>query len=253
MQRFHGKHVLITGASGGLGRSIVRRFHEEGATVIVSDYNEFAIAETIAEIGGGARLIPLQLDVTSAEAVAAAFAHLDATTGPIDHLVNGAGVASISPITEISPEAWRRVHAVNLDGVFLMSKEFITRALDQKRKGSIVNIASIAGLMALDLRPAYISSKHAVVGLTRELAMDYSRHGIRINAIAPGTIRTPMTEGHFQDPDRAARIAGSHAIGRGGEPEEVAAPIAFLCSDDASYITGAILAVDGGYSAGKAW
>ena len=102
-------------------------------------------------------------------------------------------------------------------------------------------------------RPAYVSSKHAVVGITRELAMEFGAANIRVNAVAPGVIRTAMSEKHFQDPEKADRIARAHALGRGGRPEEVASAIAFLCSDDASFITGAILAVDGGYSAGKAW
>jgi meso-butanediol dehydrogenase/(S,S)-butanediol dehydrogenase/diacetyl reductase len=231
----------------------VQRFHDEGATVVVSDYSGADAESLIGELGGRERLIPLAFDVSDPAAVEAAFDQIEATTGPIDHLVNSAGMANIAGTVDLEPEMWRKVHAVNLDGTFYVSKAFASRAQASGRAGSIVNLASVAGMLAIPDRPAYISSKHAVVGLTREMAMEFGVHDIRVNAVAPGIIRTPMSEAHFQDPERSARINRAHALGRGGYPEEVAAAIAFLCSDDASFISGAILAVDGGYSAGKAW
>lgn len=253
MDRFSGKRVLVTGAAGGIGRVCVRRFLEEGATVIVSDYSVDAAQSVMHDHGSGGRMVPLALDVTDAEAVERAMTGIEAELGAVDHLVNGAGIANIAGTTQLAPETWRKVHAVNLDGTFYMSKAFAARAVAAARGGSIVNLASVAGILAIPDRPAYISSKHAVVGLTREMALEFGASGIRVNAVAPGVIRTPMSEAHFQDPVLAERIRKAHPLGRGGRPEEVAAAIAFLCSDDASFITGAILTVDGGYSAGKAW
>lgn len=145
------------------------------------------------------------------------------------------------------------MHAINLDGTFFILRAFVRQALAAGRSGAIVNLASVAGLLAIPDRPAYISSKHAVVGLTREMALEFGAAGIRVNAVAPGVIRSPMTAQHFEDPDRAERIRRAYVLGRAGEMSEVAGAIAFLCSDDAAFITGAVLIVDGGYSAGKAW
>ena len=253
MARFDGKRLFITGAAGGIGQACVKRFHEQGATVVASDYDAAAAQAVVNRLGGGSRLIAAGLDVTEPAAVEAVFGSVERQIGPLDHLVNSAGITNIAGTTEISPDTWRKVHAVNLDGTFYMSKAFATRAIASGRAGSVVNLASVAGILALPDRPAYVSSKHAVVGLTREMALEFGPAQIRVNAVAPGVIRTPMSEHHFQDPERAARIAKAHPLGRGGWPEEVAAAIAFLCSDAASFITGVVLPVDGGYSAGKGW
>ena len=253
MARFSGKTVFVTGAAGGIGEVCAQRFLDEGANVVVADYDPAQAEATAERLGATGRTAAMGFDVCDADAVAASMHSAEERFGAVDFLVNCAGIASISPTLDISPTAWRRVHAVNVDGTFFASKAFIQQALAAKRPGAIVNLASVAGLLALPDRPAYISSKHAVVGITREMAMEFGAANIRVNAVAPGVIRTAMSEKHFQDPEKADRIARAHALGRGGRPEEVASAIAFLCSDDASFITGAILAVDGGYSAGKAW
>jgi meso-butanediol dehydrogenase/(S,S)-butanediol dehydrogenase/diacetyl reductase len=251
--RFEGKVAFITGAGGGIGEACARRFLAEGASVVVADHAAAPAERVAAALGDPARTQALGFDVTDAAAVNAAFDAAVGRFGAIDLLVNCAGVASIHPTIGIADEEWRRVHAINLDGTFYASRAFVRAATAAGRGGAIVNLASVAGILAIPDRPAYISSKHAVVGLTREMALEFGAAGIRINAVAPGVIRSPMTAQHFEDPDRAERIRRAHALGRAGETAEVAGAVAFLCSEDAAYITGAVLTVDGGYSAGKAW
>lgn len=252
MDRFFRQVIFITGAGGGIGGGVATRFHDEGATVILSDYSSDA-AERVAAGLATSRVRSMAMDVTRSAAVDAALAAISDEFGGIDHLVNSAGVASIVPTVKVSDAEWRRVSAVNVDGTFYASRAFARLAMAAGRHGSIVNLASVAGLLAIPDRPAYIATKHAVVGMTREMAMEFGPSGIRVNAVAPGIIRTAMSQQHFDAPETAERIRKAHSLGRGGEPSEVAAAIAFLCSSDASFITGAVLAVDGGYSAGKAW
>lgn len=253
MNRFEGKTIFITGGGGGIGEACARRFFAEGASVIVADHAVEPAQRVVDALGADPRLRALGFDVADAAAVDRAFEAAAERLGPVDMLVNCAGVTSIRSSVAITPDDWRRVHAINLDGTFFASRAFVRAALAAGRGGAIVNIASVAGLLAIPDRPAYISSKHAVVGLTREMALEFGEAGIRVNAVAPGVIVSPMTAKHFEDPEKAERIRRSHPLGRAGETAEVAGAVAFLCSDDASFITGAVLTVDGGYSAGKAW
>jgi meso-butanediol dehydrogenase / (S,S)-butanediol dehydrogenase / diacetyl reductase len=253
LNRFLGESVVITGGGGGIGEACARRFVKEGASVVVADYDLGSAQKVAAELGVGDRAYAIALDVTDPASVERAFSEAAERFGTLNILVNSAGTLSIQSTLDLDAEQWRRVHAVNLDGTFYASKSFARIATKVGSKGSIVNIASVAGLLGLPQRPAYVSSKHAIVGLTREMALEFGPAGIRVNAVAPGVIRTPMTDMHFQDAAKTERIRSAHALGREGRPEEIAGAVAFLCSEDASFITGAILPVDGGYSAGKGW
>jgi meso-butanediol dehydrogenase/(S,S)-butanediol dehydrogenase/diacetyl reductase len=250
--RFQDQAVLVTGGASGIGQQVCYAAAAEGARVAVGDLDAQhaeATAATIRQRGGEAVALPL--DVADPASVTAFVAEAEAALGRLDVLVNSAGIREIVPVLELSFEEWNRVIAVNLSGTFLPSQAFGRRLVAAGRPGRIVNLASTLGLMAAPQRAAYVASKHAVVGLTKQMAMELGEKGIRVNAVAPGVVRTPLTERYFQDPDMAATIRGIHALGRWAEPAEVAAAILFLASEECGFMTGSILAVDGGWTAGK--
>ena len=235
--RLQGKVALVTGAGSGIGRAIALRFAAEGATVMASDINEEAATAVAGEIGSSAKAI--RTDVTVEGEVKAA---VDATVqafGGIDLLVNNAGIA---------PSDWDRTIAVNLSGVYYGLKHG-GEAMAARGGGSIINLASVLGLVALPGAGAYTATKHGVVGLTRQFAVDLAPRGVRVNCINPGFIETAMTDPMLSVPQMKATIEQQTPLGRWGKPEEVAAVAVFLASDDASYVTGAPYLVDGGFTA----
>lgn len=250
--RFQDKTVVVTGAGGGIGHDVCLHFAREGAKVAAGDLDiamaERVVADVAAE-GGMAQAFTV--DVTNPEFVAQFIADADKAFGGLDVLVANAGVREIVPVLELSFEEWNRVIGVNLTGVFLSCQAFARNLIDAGRQGAIVNLASTLGVSAAPNRAAYTASKHAVVGLTKEMAMEWGTKGIRVNAVGPGVTRTPMTERYFQDADYAEKIRSIHALHRWGEPPEIARAILFLASDDASFCTGTTLIVDGGWTAGK--
>jgi len=250
--RFQDQAVLVTGGGSGIGQQVCYAAAAEGAKIAVGDLDAQhaeATAAAIRQRGGEA--VAMQLDVADPKSVEGFVAGAEKAFGRLDVLVNSAGIREIMPVLELSFEEWNRVIAVNLSGTFLASQAFGRRLVAAGRPGRIVNLASTLGLMAAPQRAAYVASKHAVVGLTKQMAMELGDKGIRVNAVAPGVVRTPLTERYFQDPDMAETIRGIHALGRWAEPKEIAAAILFLAAEECGFMTGSILAVDGGWTAGK--
>ena len=243
-----GKVALVTGGSSGIGRAAARAFAREGARVMVADVAVQGWQETVhlfQEAGGEAAF--MQVDVTRAADIAALVAHTMAIYGRLDYAHNNAGIeGAIGPTADCTEDNWERVISVNLTGVWLCMKYEIAQMLQQDR-GAIVNTASAAGLVGARGIPAYVASKHGVVGLTKTAALEYARAGIRVNAVCPGVIRTPMVERVLGDRPRAeARLRELQPVGRLGTPDEVAEAVVWLCSDAASFVTGHAMSVDGG-------
>jgi NAD(P)-dependent dehydrogenase (short-subunit alcohol dehydrogenase family) len=244
-----GKAAVVTGAAGGIGRGVALELAREGAAVLVSDLAGASAGgeETVALIsaeGGTAAFTPC--DVTSADDCAALVDTALDRFGRLDCAVNNAGIAVHKPLAEVTEAEYDRVLAVNLKGVFLGMRTQIP-AMVERGGGAIVNIASVAGLVAVPLISPYTASKHGIIGLTRNAAMEYGTAGVRVNAVCPNAIRTPLMDA--SPPDFVAGLIRPQAIPRVGEPEEVGFAVAYLCSDRAAFVTGVALPVDGGYAA----
>lgn len=247
-QQFNGRSAIVTGGASGIGAATARLLAARGAEVLVVDINESGarrLCEEITADGGRARAFGADL-TQSPHADAAVAAAMDAF-GRVDILVNSAGAGGRGASHELDDAEWRRVLTLNLDGVFYLTRAALRPMLAQGG-GSIVNLASVFGHVGLGGRAAYAASKAGVVNLTRALALEYGRSGIRVNAVCPGVIQTPLIA--HNSPDQLASLTDLHPIGRLGEALEVAQAIAFLAGDEASFITGASLMVDGGYTAG---
>jgi 3(or 17)beta-hydroxysteroid dehydrogenase len=252
MTRLEGKTILITGAASGLGAAAARRLHREGAFVVVTDRNVAAGSSVAAELGD--RGLFRELNVTEEAAWIAVIDEVIAARGRLDGLVNNAGIGRSGSIEEATLEDWRLTHAVNVEGVFFGCKHAV-RVMKERGGGSIVNVSSIAALIGAPSLCAYASSKGAVRSLTKSVAMHCAHrgYGIRCNSIHPVFIETPMMEAMVKesaDPERMRRgLEKSVPLGRIGAPEDVAAAIAYLVSEDACFLTGIELPIDGGFMA----
>jgi len=247
--RLEGKVALVTGAGSGIGRATAELFAREGAEVAVVDVDAASAAETAAaieEAGGTALSIPT--DVGEGAAVEAMAAAALERFGRVDALVSNAGVLdAFEPAHETTDETWRRILGVNLDGMFFTARALLPQMLE-RGAGAIVNVASTAGLNGGNGGAAYTTSKHAVIGFTRQLCFDYARKGIRCNVICPGAVETGMTKEIFASGDaEVMKAVESAPIGRWAQPEELAAAALFLASEEASFVNGAVYVVDGGF------
>ena len=243
-----GKVALITGAGSGIGRAAARIFVREGAKVAAADVNQASAEETVGMIrAAGGEAFGLQADVSKAAEVEAMVAAVVETYGRLDCAFNNAGIEGALASTADYTEAdWAPVIAVNLTGVWLCMKYEVPRMLETGG-GAIVNTSSAAGLLGAPRMPAYVASKHGVVGLTKTAALEYAKSGVRVNAVCPGVIDTSMV-GRLKErrPRMFEKIVRGEPIGRIGRPEEIAETAVWLCSDAASFVTGHAMSVDGG-------
>jgi len=235
----HGPLVIVTGSSGGLGQAIGQAFAADGARVVGIDLTS-----------ADGPFPTVTADVADATDVDRAFADIDGEYGSLDVLINNAGIREVASVADLDPGQWDRVLAVNLSGTFYCARQAAIR-MTRQESGVIINLASVSGMTGITHRPAYTASKHGVVGLTRNLAMDLGPHNIRVCAVAPGIIRTPLTERYFDDPAFIEDLRASVPLGPANEAQCVADACLFLASPAASYLSGVVLPVDGGFTAGS--
>jgi 2-keto-3-deoxy-L-fuconate dehydrogenase len=245
------KTALVTGAGSGIGRAIAQLFARQEAFVWVVDRDGPAARSVVAEINAaGGRADAAETDISDPAAVDA----LAARVGAADILVNNAGIGHVGNLLGTTAADLDRLHAVNVRGSFNLCRAFVPGMLERK-SGSVVNLASVAGVLAVRDRLAYTITKHAIVGLTRALALDHSHTGVRFNAICPGRVETPWVRARvneYPDPEKAYReMASTQLNGRMARPEEIAAAALYLAADESAMVTGSNLLVDGGWSAGK--
>jgi len=255
--RLDQKIALVTGAGSGIGEQITRLFAQQGAHVVLADIRLDAAEQVVGEIraaGGSART--QQLDVAEESQVKAAIEQVAAAEGRLDILVNNAGISHVGNILETSLEDWERVIRVNASGIFLCSREAVRQMLAQSPVGGvIINMSSVAATIGVERRLPYCASKGAVLALTRSIAVDFVTQGIRCNAICPGTVHTPFVEGylarHFPGHEDEVRqqMHARQPIGRMGRPDEIAYAALYLASDEAAFVTGSALVIDGGWTA----
>lgn len=249
-----GKSALVTGGASGIGRAAALAFAREGAWVAVADLTLAAAQRTVAEIEAAeGKAVAIACDVTEDEAVRAMVAAAVDAFGGLDCAFNNAGIAPFQvnaggqKIADVAPEAWERVIDVNLTGVWRCLRHEVAQMRAQGTGGVIVNTASVLGLVGGPTASAYVAAKHGVVGLTKTAAIDHAEEQIRVNAVCPGYIETPMTEETMRR--RGGRIMARVPMARMGQPEEIAEAVVWLCSERASFVTGVAWAVDGGYTA----
>ena len=249
--RFAGRVVIVTGGGSGIGRATALAFAREGARVAVADVSRPKAHAVAAEAGAaGGRAAAFAVDVSAAADCDSLVAAVESSLGPLDVLVNNAGIGATGTALTTDEATWDRLMSVNLKGTFLMSRAAL-RVMVPRRTGVIVNAGSIAGLRAVAERAAYVATKFGIVGLTKAMALDHVKDGIRVNAVCPGTTMTPWIEERLaESPDRDAAMAALVArqpMGRLGTAEEMAAAYLFLASDESAFTTGTTLVADGGF------
>ena len=250
MRRLDGKVALITGGGTGIGRAIARLFAQEGAAVVITGRRKEMLDQVVGAIEHRhGRAVAVAGTVTDETHARSAVAQAVRTFGKLNILVNNAGVGAFGKaLHETDDATWDELLAVNLTGVFRMTRAAVPEML-KAGGGAIVNISSIAGLVGIPLSAAYSATKGALDALTRCLAIDYAKQGIRCNAVCAGLVRTPMAAPLLNDPTRSAQVLASYPMGRPGTPEEVAKLVLYLASDESAWVTGTIVPIDGGMTA----
>lgn len=254
--RLQQKVALITGAASGIGEASAKRFAGEGAFVIVADQDQSGGARVVSQIqSAGGQAAFVKMDVTDAAGVEAAIAQALGVWGRVDVLFNNAGIGCVGTLHETPEDEWDRVMAVNVKGIYLVTRQVVPHMIE-RGSGTIINMSSCIAQIGLAQRVAYAASKGAVLAMTRSMQVDYAPHGIRVNALLPGTIFTPFVENYlrksYADPEAALeRIRGRQLTGELGTPDDVAHAAVFLASDESKYVVGSGLIVDGGVTAGK--
>lgn len=244
--------ALITGAAKGIGAAVADQLAQQGMHVLIGDIDEAQAKEKAdALIGAGRTATPLRIDVGDPASVAAAFENIDRRCGRCDIVVNNAGIAKTFAFVDFPLDSWQAHLAINVTGVLLCAQHGARRMM-RNRWGRIINIASVAGMRAVGVgRTGYGTSKAAVIGLTRQMAVELAEHGITANAVAPGPVDTPMTR-VLHSPEFRKSYTDAIPMNRYGTPEEIAAAVAYFASDAAGYVTGAVLPIDGGFLASGA-
>lgn len=251
MGEFEGKVALITGGTSGIGTAVAQAFAREGAKVVVTGRREEKGNEVVEKIkANGGEAIFVRTDVQKADDIKNMVAKTIENFGRLDFAVNNAGVEQyFKPLSEQTEEVYNMVMDTNVKGVWMSMKEEIPAMLETGG-GSIVNISSIAGVVGMANGPIYVASKHAVIGLTKSIALEFAQQNIRVNAVLPAAIETPMIDRFTQGEEEAYKYFESlHPVGRVGKPEEVADACVWLCSDKSSFVTGSSIRVDGGFTA----
>lgn len=253
--RFADRIAIVTGAASGIGEQTVYRFAQEGATVAIVDVDERGAAEVRQRIlDRGFQAVSYPVDVSVEQQVSAAVADIVERYGRIDILFNNAGIGfssneryRMAPLVDTPALDWRAILDINLGGVFLFSK-YVLPIMEMQRRGVVINNSSVMALSGYPGADAYTAAKGGIISLTRSMAVQYGPVGIRVNCICPGIIRTPMQGGNENNPEAIADMSRQIPLRRMGEPKEIADVVAFLASDEASYLTAAIVPIDGGFS-----